>query len=135
MPRSSFRIDLLNPTRVWAVINVGLNTLNPDRLAHAHRSNEIAAEVYQKVLRKAFQENHKDCEDPHALGVALYELYPPTKPIQPSTSAARSKAVGEAISETHILFEPVNELGVVMIFGILHKQLGFPYIGRVKQAP
>ena len=32
-----------------------------------------------------------------------------------------SKAIGEAIIETPILFEPVNELGVVMIFGIIHK--------------
>jgi len=25
-----------------------------------------------------------------------------------------------------ILFEPVNELGVVMVFGMIHKQLCFP---------
>jgi len=90
-------------------------------------------EIYQNVLKKAFREVIKDREDSHALGVALYELYPPTKPVQPPASAARSRDVGEAIGETPILFEPVNELGVVMIFGMIHRQLGFPYIVRVRQ--
>jgi len=52
-----------------------------------------------------------------------------TEPVWQVFSIARR--VGEAIGEVPILFEPVNELGVVMIFGMIHKQLGFPYIVKV----
>jgi len=88
-------------------------------------------EVYQGVFMEAFREVVRDREDSHALGVALYSLYPPTKPVQPAASTTRS--VGEPIGEMPILFEPVNELGVVMIFGMIYKQLGFPYIVKVRQ--
>ena len=88
-------------------------------------------EVYQAVFIDAFREVVRGREDSHALGVALYELYQPpaTKPVRQAVSIARP--VGEAIGEVPILFEPVNELGVVMIFGMIHKQLGFPYIVKV----
>ena len=88
-------------------------------------------EVYQAVFIDAFREVVRGREDSHALGVALYELYQPpaTKPVRQAVSIAMP--VGEAIGEVPILFEPVNELGVVMIFGMIHKQLGFPYIVKV----
>jgi hypothetical protein len=36
------------------------------------------------------------------------------------------------MSAARMLFSPINELGVVMLFAMYHRELGFPYILKVK---
>jgi|Deesub1362B_J571_1020462.scaffolds.fasta_scaffold00003_171 hypothetical protein len=55
----------------------------------------------------------------------LYRTYPPSEPIKPTK-------VVEPLSATRLLFSPANELGVVALFSMYHKELGFPYIVKVK---
>ena len=51
----------------------------------------------------------------------------------PPPSSLREKVRKELlpIAGTPMLFSPVDELGVVLLFGILHMELGFPYIVKV----
>jgi hypothetical protein len=57
----------------------------------------------------------------------LYEMYPPTEPISPPEKGV------EPMSAARLLFSPVNEQGVMMLFAMHHRELGFPYILKVQQ--
>jgi hypothetical protein len=58
-------------------------------------------------------------------GWVLYTAFPPLEPIS-------TEKVAEPMSATRMLFSPVNELGVVTLFAMYHRELGFPYILKVK---
>ena len=55
----------------------------------------------------------------------LYEVYPPSEPVTPIK-------VTEPLSAVRMLFSPANEMGVVALFCMYHRQLGFPYILRIQ---
>ncbi|MEM4713832.1 MAG: hypothetical protein QXQ61_04700 [Candidatus Bathyarchaeia archaeon] len=56
---------------------------------------------------------------------SLYAAFPPFEVISP-------EKVIEPMSATRMLFSPVNELGVVTLFAMYHRELGFPYILKIK---
>jgi len=57
----------------------------------------------------------------------LYEKYPPPEPITQPTQPRIPKPTSMA----RMLFSPVNELGVVALFAMYHRELGFPYILKI----
>jgi len=57
---------------------------------------------------------------------ALYEIFPPSESILPPTK------VVEPLSAVKMLFSPVNELGVVALFSMYHRELGFPYFLKIQ---
>ena len=74
-----------------------------------------------------FKKNREEIKDwDNALYVRLlYEAFPPFEVVTP-------EKVVEPMSATRMLFSPVNELGVVALFAMYHRELGFPYILKVK---
>lgn len=56
---------------------------------------------------------------------SLYDAFHPFEVVSP-------EKVVEPMSATRMLFSPVNELGVVTLFAMYHRELGFPYILKVK---
>ena len=58
---------------------------------------------------------------------ALYEIYPPSEPVTP-------KKITEPLSTVRMLFSPDNEMGVVALFSMYHRELGFPYILKIQSA-
>lgn len=61
-----------------------------------------------------------------ALARFLYKKYPP-----PSLETVPDRA--GVLGSTGLLFEPENELGVVSIFSIYHRELGFPFIVKIQR--
>ncbi|MEM2051010.1 MAG: hypothetical protein QXZ11_07825, partial [Thermoproteota archaeon] len=81
-------------------------------------------ELYNEVLLKEFSILPKvDGFEWDSCAIArLLDRYNPLP--QPIVS----KGAGGPLAGIPILYEPVNELGVVLLFGMYHRQLGFPYI-------
>ena len=85
---------------------------------------EILTEILLSTKKK-YLDDLKDFNN--ALFVkALYEVYPPSEPVTPT------KVVPEPLSAVRMLFSPVNEMGVVALFCMYHRELGFPYILRIQ---
>jgi hypothetical protein len=75
-------------------------------------------------LKKKYLNDLKDFNN--ALFVkALYEIYPPSEPITPTK-------LTEPLSAVRMLFSPNNEMGVVALFCMYHRELGFPYILKIQ---
>ena len=76
----------------------------------------------------AFRKNREEMKDwDNALFVRLlYEAFPPFEVVAPAK-------VVEPMSATRMLFSPVNELGVVALFSMYHRELGFPYILKIQR--
>lgn len=83
-------------------------------------------ELLNNLLRE-FKETHDEIKDLDNASFArlLYTAFPIPEPVSP-------EKVVEPMSATRMLFSPVNELGVVMLFAMYHRELGFPYILKVK---
>ncbi|MCM8826886.1 MAG: hypothetical protein NC904_05135 [Candidatus Omnitrophica bacterium] len=58
---------------------------------------------------------------------ALYEIYPPSEQVT-------SDKFSQPLSAVRMLFSPDNEMGVVALFSMYHRELGFPYILRIQSA-
>ena len=56
----------------------------------------------------------------------LSKAFPPPSPSKRECKREMLPIVGPSM-----LFSPIDELGVVLLFGILHRELGFPYIIKV----
>jgi len=84
-------------------------------------------EVLTEILLEAKKKYLSDLKDlDNALFVkALYEIYPPSEPATPTK-------VTEPLSAVRMLFSPVNEMGVVALFCMYHRELGFPYILKIQ---
>lgn len=57
---------------------------------------------------------------------ALYEIFPPSESILLPTK------VVESLSAVKMLFSPVNELGIVALFSMYQRELGFPYFLKIQ---
>lgn len=42
--------------------------------------------------------------------------------------------IGAPLSGTDLLYEPIDEMGVVYLFSKYHRQLGFPYVKQIRGA-
>ncbi len=87
-------------------------------------------QVYNEVLlssvKEALTSNYK--WDTPAIARLLDNFNPPPRPIITS-----DKKMISPLSKVPLLYEPVNELGVVLLFGMYHMDLGFPYIIKIQQ--
>nr|MDO8098452.1 hypothetical protein [Candidatus Njordarchaeota archaeon] len=72
-----------------------------------------------------WKEKNVSAVDNLALCRFLYDTFPLSKP------STVPEQVG-TLSFTGLLFEPENELGVVSLFSMYHKELGFPFIVKIQ---
>jgi hypothetical protein len=84
-------------------------------------------QAFNQAISKWRQEN---CPEVDSLALArfLYEKFPP--PSREITRLIRDRA--GVLSFSGLLFEPENELGVVSIFSMYHRELGFPFIVKIQ---
>ncbi|MEM3067013.1 MAG: hypothetical protein QXI81_06770, partial [Nitrososphaerota archaeon] len=78
--------------------------------------NELILKSLKDVLPKDW--------DTLAIARLFRELVPFPQPVEKT---------GGPLGKIPLLYEPVNELGVVLLFGMYHRELGFPYIIKVQQ--
>ncbi len=86
--------------------------------------NEILIDSVQSVLTRDYE------WDTCAIARLLGEFIPSPRPI----ISRKSVESPSPLSKVPMLYEPVNELGVVLLFGMYHRELGFPYIIKVQQS-
>jgi hypothetical protein len=104
--------------------------------------NAMVREVFQKDYENAtvgekfeslnlalsrWRDKHASGVDNIALQQFLYEKFPP-----PSAETVQEQA--GILGSTGLLFEPENELGVVSIFSMYHRELGFPFVVRIQNS-
>lgn len=80
-------------------------------------------EAFNNILNR-WRQKHASVADNVALARFLYATFSPPEKPSPSTRGERAGALG-LIGH---LFEPENELGVVSLFSMHHRELGFPFI-------
>jgi len=65
----------------------------------------------------------------------LTEFLKPVKPAKPMLAKPLKKAVGEPINFRGLVYAPVNENGVIFLFGLVAKDLGFTIEGIQEAFP
>ena len=115
----------VNVLRLWENID--------ERARGAFRKEYADLSMGQKytLLNNILVESKKNRADLKDLDNALYmrflyEAFPPSEVVTP-------EKVVEPMIATRMLFSPVNELGVVTLFAMYHRELGFPYILKIKR--
>ena len=83
-------------------------------------------EVLTEILLKAKENTALKDANISIYSRALYEIFPPSESILPPTK------VVEPLSAVKMLFSPVNELGIVALFSMYHRELGFPYFLKIQ---
>lgn len=89
---------------------------------------EIYNEIFVNFVKSILPSNYE--MDTCAIARLLDEFIPPPKPI----ISRKSVESPTPLSRVPMLYEPINELGVVLLFGMHHRELGFPYIIKVQQS-
>ena len=86
---------------------------------------ELYNELILRSIRKILPESEMEKWNTMAIARLLGQLFPSSTPVVEKPGP---------LSKIPILYEPVNELGVVLLFGMYHRELGFPYIIKVQRA-
>lgn len=82
-------------------------------------------EVLTDLLLRAKAKTDLKDKDNAVFARALYKIFPPAESIVPSK-------ILTPLSAVKMLFSPVNELGVVALFSMYHRELGFPYVIKIQ---
>jgi len=82
--------------------------------------------VLTEILLGAKEKSILKDKDVVIFSRALYELFPPFESIQTPAKFT------EPLSAVRMLFSPVNEMGVVALFSMYHRELGFPYFLKIQ---
>ena len=85
-----------------------------------------AYEVLTDILLKAKEKSILKNKDVVIFTRALYEAFPPFESISTPTKFT------EPLSAVRMLFSPVDEMGVVALFSMYHRELGFPYFLKIQ---
>lgn len=83
-------------------------------------------ELFNNILLQEKEKMNEMKDWDNALFVRfLYEGYSPPKPMEVKAGL---------LGKVGMLFEPANEMGVICLFSMHHRELGFPYILKIRTA-
>ncbi|MEM2910138.1 MAG: hypothetical protein QXO01_03625 [Nitrososphaerota archaeon] len=127
--------DQVMPTFKTDILEMQLNWLGlfeeaklESRKRHDEDLNALSVgkkfELYNELILKSLKDVLPKDWDTLAIARLFRELVPFPQPVEKT---------GGPLGKIPLLYEPVNELGVVLLFGMYHRELGFPYIIKVQQ--